>query len=152
MPSLDQIRTTYPAAKIASCRERDCELRLDGLRTFLVLKGERLTRDRRVCDCIVFAKLNRIVVVGLIELKHRIAHASEVREKLINASEIAFDILRACGTPENEFEFIHVVLATRWSSSEYRAIVGRKLRIRGQTFNIRAKGCGTSFRSLISSK
>jgi len=124
-----------------------CMLRLNGLSNYAVLNGERICKNRRICDCIIFTEGN---IIGIAELKSKTTHSSEIEEKLTNGSKIALNILEECSGNDIKFEFYHLVLAKRWHSSEYRIITSRKIIVRGKRYNIIPKRCGVSFSVVIS--
>ena len=148
MSVIDRIRNNFTNAIIHRCSEMGCRLRLNGLSNRVVLKGERICQDRRICDCIIFTGS---IIIGIVELKSKTANSSEIEEKLTNGSEIALNILERCCDNDIKFEFYHIVLAKKWRSSEYKAINSRKIVVRGKRYDIIPKRCGVSFAAIISS-
>ena len=151
MSVIDCIKGNFTDATVVRCSERGCKLRLSGLGNHVVLKGERVCKGRRICDCIIFTR-DSYVIIGIVELKSKTIHSGEVVEKLTNGSEIALAILKKCSnnTPLNH-KFYHVVLAKRWRNSEYVIITKRgKISVAGQKLPILLKRCGVSFSMLIS--
>jgi len=146
---LEVIKDNFTHAAMARCSEQHCELRLGGLSHYVVLKGERVCPDRKMCDCIVFVMMDDRMIIGIVELKSRTAHAREVIEKLTNASKSALKILDECGDRLVGLEFYHLVLSKRWNSSEYRVITGHKVSVRGKKYHIIPKRCGTSFAAVM---
>jgi len=122
MPVINRIKTDFSNAVVASCSERSCKLRLNGLSNRVVLKGERTCQDRRICDCIIFIK-DRCIIIGIVELKSKTIHSSEIVEKLTNGSEIALNILEECSDKRMKFDFYHLVLCKRWHTSQYKVII-----------------------------
>ena len=147
MLDIDCIKDNFANAIISRCSEESCELKLNNLSNYVVLKGEGICTDRRMCDCIIFTE-GICIIIGIVELKGKTAHANEIVEKLANASEIALDILENCS--ENlKYEFYHLVLCKRWRTSEYMVITNRKIRVRGKRYDIIPKSCGVSFSAVI---
>ena len=144
MSAIDCIKDNYITAIINSCAEKGCKLELNDLEEHIVLKGEKILQDRKMCDCIIFLKH----VVGFVELKSKTVHATEVVEKLTNGTKAAIDILEGCNN-STDFNFFHIVLAKKWNSSEYRVITKKKIKIRGKRYDIIPKKCGTSFCQII---
>lgn len=147
MTTIDCIKSNFTNTIVARCSEKGCKLRLNGLSDYIVLKGERICQDRKICDCIIFVRNNRII--GIVELKSRTAHPSEIKEKLINGSIIALDILEKCRDKQN-YEFYHLVLSKSWRPPEYRVIISRRIIVRGKRYDIIPKRCGVSFSAVIS--
>jgi len=148
---LEVIKGNLTHAVVERCAEQHCELRLDGLSNYVVLKGEQVCPDRRMCDCIIFVATESGVTIGIVELKSKTAHASEVIEKLTNASESALEILDGCGVRTAKPEFWHLVLSKRWDASEYRVITNRKIIVGGKKYPVIPKRCGTCFSAVIHS-
>jgi len=146
MSVIDCIKNNFTNAIIPRCSERSCRLKLNSLSNYVVLKGERICQDRRICDCIIFT---REIIIGIVELKSKTAHSSEIEEKLTNGSEIALNILESCSNNGIKFEFYHLVLAKKWHSSEYKVITSRKIVVRGKRYHVIPKRCGISFSAII---
>ncbi len=150
MTVISCIKKDFADMIIARCSEMGCKLKLNNLNNHVVLKGESISHDGKICDCIIFARDNP-VIIGIIELKSRNIHSSEIVEKLTNGSEIALGILERCHNDDMKFEFYHIALCKSWRSSEYRVIKSRKIVVNGKKYNIIPKKCGDSFSMLISS-
>lgn len=146
MPVIDCIKDNFTNAIIPRCSEMGCMLKLNGLSNHIVLKGETICQNRRICDCIIFTEG---IIIGIVELKSRTVHSSEIEEKLTNGSEIALNILDECNN-DMKFEFYHLVLAKKWHSSEYKVITSRKIVVRGKRYHVIPKRCGISFSAIIS--
>jgi len=95
MQILNCIKNNYNNAVVTRCSEKGCELRLDGLKNYVVLKGEVICHDRKICDYIIF-KINSSIIIGIVELKSKTAHPGEIEEKLTNGSKMALNILTEC--------------------------------------------------------
>jgi len=132
------------------CSEKGCELRLHGLGDLVILNGDGLCQDRKMCDCIIFSESDDLIV-GIVELKGRTVHASEVIDKLTNASEIAAGILESASRGRLSFQVYHLVLAKRWSTSEYEVLRHRRITVRGRRYHVIPKRCGISFSEVIAS-
>ncbi len=149
MPVINCIKSNFTNAIIARCSEMGCRLRLNGLSNYVILKGERICEDRRICDCIIFTRDN-CMIIGIVELKSKTIHSNQIIEKLTNGSKIALDILEECSDNGMNFEFYHLVLCKRWHSSEYRVIISKKIIVGGKRYDIIPKRCGVSFSAVIS--
>jgi hypothetical protein len=135
---------------MSHCSDRGCTFKLDGLPKRFVLKGEKISTDSKICDCIVFVVQNGLFI-GIVELKGRTVHASEVREKLANGIEIALQIFDRCTTNLPKFQIYALVLAKSWDISQYEVLTSRTLTVRGKKHGILPKRCGVSFSEVISS-
>jgi hypothetical protein len=103
-----------------------------------------------MCDCIIFAT-NKRIIIGIVELKSKTAHPSEIIEKLTNSSEVALSTLEKCRRNFTRLDFYHIVLCKGWDSSEHRVITSRRIVVRGKKYDIIPKRCGVSFSEVISS-
>jgi len=145
MSIINCIEHNFKNAIIPKCSEHGCSLKLDDLSNYVVLKGENVCKSQPICDCIIF--LENTNIIGIIELKSKTAHSSEIEAKLTNGSKIALEILKMCN--DIKCKFYHIVLAKRWRSSEYRVITQKKIKIEGKKYNIIPKRCGTYFSAVI---
>ncbi len=150
MTVISCIKKDFADTVIPRCSEMGCKLKLNNLNSHVVLKGESICHNRKICDCIIFARDNP-VIIGIIELKSRNIHSSEIEEKLTNGSEIALDILKKYCDNDTKFEFYHIALCKSWRSSEYKVIENKKIVVNGKKYDIILKKCGESFSMLISS-
>jgi len=138
---------------VSSCTERGskCKLKLGGMNEHIVLKGELLCSDQKICDCFVFAKEVDLGIVALVELKSRSVHASEIEEKLENSLERAIEILDDCGVSVKDVRIYLIVLAKNWSSNtEHKRIRRSAIKIRGIKEGIITGKCDNSLRDIIS--
>jgi hypothetical protein len=149
MAVINRIKKNHTNATIPRCSEIGCHLRLNGLNNYVVLKGEKICKDRKICDCIIFTSDNYITV-GIVELKSKTIHSSEIVEKLTNGLKTALDILEECNDDCMRYEFYHIVLCKRWRTAEYEVITHRKIQVKGKRYNIIPKKCGISFSNVIS--
>jgi hypothetical protein len=134
---------------VTHCSERSCKLKLVGLGNYVVLKGEKMRGDCKICDCLIFTE-NADGLIGLVELKSKNANATEIEEKLTNGLEIASRLLEKCGIKYVNVDFYLIVLSKNWRSSEYQVIKSRKVQFRGKRYDIIPRKCGLSFLDLIS--
>lgn len=150
MSVIDSIRADFSDKIIPCCDDNGCTLRLNDLNDYIIMKGERICIDRKMCDCIIF-KNNNIIIIGIVELKSKNPHVNDIEEKLNNSSAKAIEIFEQYCERNIKFELCHIVLAKRWKPPEYDLIKSKKIRIRGKRYDIIPKKCGDSFSTLISS-
>ena len=137
---------------VDSCNERRsrCMLKLDGMNEYIILKGERLCSDQKICDCFVFIEEVGLEIVALVELKSRSVHASEIEEKLENSLKWAIDILDDCGVGVSDVKIGLIVLAKNWRTVEHKKTRALVIKIRGMKEGIITGKCGDSIEKLIS--
>ncbi len=144
------IKKRFAYAVIKKCSESNCQLKLNGLSNYIVLKGEKICNDRKICDCIIF-KENHHIIIAVIELKSKNIRASEIREKLTNGREKGLMVLEKCNDNDT-IDFFHIVLYKNIRVPEYRVIAAEKIMINGKRHPVILKKCGESFSKLISDR
>lgn len=149
MAVINCIKNNYTNAIIPRCYKMGCHLGLNGLNNYVILKGERICTDRKICDCIIFTSDNYIII-GIVELKSKTVYASEIIEKLANGIKTALDILEEGNDNCMKFEFYPIVLYKSLHPAEYKVITSRKIKVKGKRYNIIPKKCGISFSTVIS--
>lgn len=149
MQVIDCIKDRFSYAVIGCCSEKNCELVLKGLNNYVVLKGEKLLPDRKSCDCIIFESDNYFII-GIVELKSKTVHASDILEKLSNSSIPPLKILEQCDESNLDFQFYPIVLAKKWHPSEFKVLSNKRITIRGKKYSIILKRCGIFFTQIIS--
>lgn len=91
MDRISRIRDEYPEAVVDKCSENNCGPTLRMAGKPVILKGECMNGGMKMPDCIIFGR-NPGHVVGIVEIKGRAAHASEIREKFCNSLGMAMGI------------------------------------------------------------
>lgn len=140
-----------PHAKAKRCCEARCELKLGGIRSLVLLKGELVLSDRKMCDCILFVVRDGLAV-ALAELKSKTAHAREIVEKLENASKAALDILAGCVPALAKPRLVFLVLAKSWHRSELKVLTGHGVSAGGTRYPVLPKKCGASLSQVLDSR
>ena len=149
MLDIASIKRNFAHALRRGCSESSCTLRLDYLSDHIVLNGEVICEDRKMCDCIVFV-VNSSVTIGVVELKSRTIHTSEVLDKLTNSSEIALGIFEKYGSRRTKPIFLHILLHKGLDGTERRKLGKTRIKVRGKEYGIITKPCGSFFSTIIS--
>ena len=90
---LRRIHAAFGGAERRGCCEQGCRLVLGGMTDCVVLKGEDVAGDRRICDClIIHAAIPPRVV--LVELKGGGAKPGQIFEKFSNAADLVSQMER----------------------------------------------------------
>jgi hypothetical protein len=144
VPIINQVSNKYDYAAVDSCCESGCRLGIDIARHRIILKGEKLCPNQRICDNIIFVE-NAVIKVVLVEFKRRNVDVGRVIEKLENCSEMALSIIGEF-YGNTSFDLCHVVISRSWRPHEYRILQSRRLTIRGRRFfiNIKSGNCSLS--------
>ncbi len=111
---IDEIISKYPNA-VCQCSERKCKANFDRFSHHAVLKGEKLTPNEAICDCIVFEN-GKKVWIYLIELKSRSLKPNSIKKKFCNGAFKAQSILNECGY-FGEYGFSIILLAKSYSNA-----------------------------------
>lgn len=143
------IKNTFADSLIRKCEEKGCKLRVNKLKHYVILKGEKICSNRKMCDCIIFTEKKNRIIIGIVELRSKTIHANEIKEKLDNGSKVAMNILERCCSSKLEFDFYHVVLSKKWKTSEYKVITNKNIDFKGKRYKILPKRCGCSFYEII---
>jgi hypothetical protein len=130
------------------CREGRCKLGLEAVPAFVLLKGELVRPNERMCDCIIFLGSPSPAVV-LAELKGRTVHAREVGEKLRNAAKAVADIIGECPSFGAQLGFLPITLAKQWTRSELKALGMESVMFAGVKHDIRHARCGARLSDLL---
>ncbi len=153
MSVINCINTEFADKKIERCSERGtgCKLKLDTSYEHIIIKGEKICNDRKICDCIIFVNQNGAIIVGIVELKSKHIDASDIKEQLTNGSKIALEILKECTDTCDTSEFYPIVLAKGGGrTSEHAMIRNAKIRFGSKKHRIITKKCGDSFFEIVS--
>ncbi|NQT86522.1 hypothetical protein HQ560_07140 [bacterium] len=144
----DHVGDELAHAQRKRCREAGCELKLDDIPSYILLKGEEIASDRKMCDGVIFLGQKPLRVV-LAELKSKTTHASDIVEKLKNGATAAHDILAACDIVPSTVDERLIVLAKRWSRSELKVLTSKRIAIDGRKRPILTKRCGIRLSSIL---
>lgn len=148
--SLDTLRIyigdVSPDAVVAKCEERSCFLDLQDISHRIVIKGEKVCRDK-ICDCIIFLEHSGTIVLCMVELKSKRVHASDIPDKFGNGARIALEILSNCGLRDPYILFF--VLHKGIRSPEYRNLSSERVYLDGRHHPIGIKRCGSRLSELL---
>lgn len=153
MSVIDCINIEFADKTIQRCSEKGtgCKLKLNASHEHVVLKGEKICIDRKICDCIIFVNQNNKLIVGIVELKSKHIDASGIKEQLTNGSKSALKILKKCPGTYDESEFYPIVLAKGWGRASRHAMIrNTKIQFGSEKRRIITKKCGDSFLEIIS--
>jgi len=153
MSVIDCINIEFADKTIKRCSEKGtgCKLKLNTSYEHVILKGEKICSNRKICDCIIFVNQNNTLIVGIVELKSKHIGASGIKEQLTNGSKSALKILKECPDTYNESEFYPIVLAKGWGrASKHAMIRNAKIQFGSKKRRIITKKCGDSFLEIIS--
>jgi hypothetical protein len=113
------------------------------------LKGEKICRNRKICDCIIFIERNGKIIVVIVELKSKTIDVNEVVEKFQNASQVASEILNSCNSGNHKVDFFPIVLAKKWRNIERKKLTDERIEFRNRNYLILPKSCGTPLNQIL---
>ena len=143
------VKQKYSHAVIRVCKDEGCRVSNKSLRDYVILEGEALVQNKKICDCIFFARLDGLVVC-VVELKAgEVSHAKDVVKKLANGAAAALDIIRKCGGKGGRFELLAFVLSGGMSSSAYRVLTRHCVKVGGECYPIATGRCGAALADLV---
>jgi len=144
----DSIAPELEPAKRQRCREGKCSLLLEGIGDFLLLKGDVVRTDVKMCDCIIFLDSPSPTIV-LAELKGKTVHASEAQEKIQNAAAVAAEITAKCETFRSCSRLLALVLARKWTVSAQKVLGRLRVTFAGRRYRIHHARCGKALSCLL---
>jgi len=148
MTSINSIREQYSSAVIRKCRERNCELKTGDLKNCVILDGEKVSQRGKRCDCIIFIK-DYDIFIGLVELKSRDIHATEIKKKFDNSVRITLGIIKTVNSIRKRRNFFFILLHKGINAIERKKLVEEKITVNGEQKDIIVKRCGTSFSDIL---
>jgi len=150
MTLCERLRQRCPHAVVPRCADQGCEMKLDGLRERVVLKGEQLAGNRfKMCDNIVVAELPPKLILAAVELKSNTTPAGAIIEKLDNGAREAAAMLSECGQSSSGVSFYPIALAKSWHSADLRKLARSRVSFNGRPYPISLKRCGTQLNQII---
>jgi hypothetical protein len=150
MNCIQCIGNKFANAIIGCCQEMGCELKINNLNNYIVLKGEKVCSNSKICDCLLFAEDSNCIIIGVVELKRKDIHANEIIEKLCNGLITVLDILVKCCSNNIKYDCYPILLYKNIRPPEYEIITSKKIKAKGKEYKIRPAQCGSSFLYLIS--
>lgn len=139
---VDEIARRHPSARAGSCVERGCKLKVGSDSEFLILKGEAVDPNHKMCDCLMFGSDGKIV---LVELKHSVQHVREIFEKFEKSVAASIGIAAEVGS--NASCVILVLVAKNYRNPiEHNRIAAKRIRHKSVTYRINTGSCGDSVR------
>ena len=125
-----------------NCREQGCRLCLTGISNCVVLKGEAVVKDKKMCDCIVIHAAHP-PRTALVELKSGNVKHNQVAEKFSNALDLVPRAEQVAFGSEKCRLSLLLLVKHRQHRSFYALWRRQKFKIRGAPYTVRVLPCGT---------
>ena len=146
-----RIAKAYPDAVQERCEEHGCSLGLEGLPERVVLKGELVPHQGRICDGLVFVAVEeRGVALAAVELKSGSYYPEEVLEQLQNGATAGSGI--ASEQQVTISRFLAVLLhrrGSRGSTAEFRHLRRAEIEFGGRKQRVTIEQCGACLSELV---
>ena len=139
---LRRIHAAFGRAERRGCCERGCRLVLGGITGCVVLKGEDVAGDRRICDCVIIHAAIPPRVV-LVELKSGGAKPGQIFEKFSNAADLVTQMGRRLFDGEEYDVGILLLVGRRRRKSLYKTCRAREFVVGGKKRAVQVLPCGT---------
>lgn len=144
--NIQSIKENCKSFRIKCCSEKQCKLKIDTTKKFVILKGELIVKNRpqKICDCLIFQNDGRII---LVELKSKSLNSTQIHDKFTNSVKEAMYIV---DDPKSNLKLFFVLLTkSHTNSSTFNALKQTKIRVHGVRYNIRMNRCGESLKRII---
>ena len=140
-----KIESLYKNATSRICCDSGCRLRIDVKEGLVILKGENLVSQTKICDCIIFQNNKKITMV---ELKSSSLNVSSILEKLTNGGEKSLEIADKVGITEPPLCFI--LLAKKYSNYfAYDRLIHEKVEVRTKKYPILLGRCESLYTKFV---
>lgn len=135
-----KIEKKYEHAVVSACCENNCKLQIGAEGEYIILKGEKLVTQGKICDCIIFRNDGTTVMA---ELKSSSLAVSSIVEQLTNGGKKAVEIAGKSGVSEHSLYFILMAKSFKNYSAKYR-LNHQKVRIGEKRYPIRRSKCNST--------
>ncbi|UJG41295.1 MAG: hypothetical protein K9W45_02255 [Candidatus Heimdallarchaeum aukensis] len=147
--TVSQFYSDYSRKK---CYERNCELKIDIDKEYIILDGDSLIKEKS-SDCIIIVETNHCLYIIIAELKNKSAKAKEVIEKLENGSKVVKTIVEEYCSKNIKKSYYPLVLSKGWRHySEIKIIKNISISISGKKHPILPVSCGYHLSRLLRTK
>jgi hypothetical protein len=144
---MGQITNCFGNSIVNRCRDEGCEFKAHGTKNLIVVKGEKLCPNRKVCDCIIFVPRGIRLAVFLVELKSSGHHVSHIIEQLTYGYEKAVEYLKDMDLfLLSDFSFL--VLTKKRKYPQFTMLSESRIDRAGKK-RILVKNCGFSLSELL---
>lgn len=111
----------------------------------MILKGDSLDPNNKMCDCLMFRKDGNILIA---ELKHRVQHMDAVFEKFTRSVAVSLRIASESGSKKNSVTLVLVSGPYR-RPLEHDQILSRPIKHAGIRYRIKPGRCGAQTNNFL---
>ena len=135
------VNNALSEAVMGDCCERKCKLGLVGISDFAVLKGEKVVKKQKICDCIIIQNTTPPRIV-LVELKSGGVKPNQVINKFSNALQLISEFNSVLFNNQ-ECRVMMLLLVKRRLSKTLRTIIrSHGFKLKGKRHFIITSHCG----------
>lgn len=141
----NKVKKAYKYAVEPTCCESKCKLEMDVKGEYVILKGEKMVTQGKICDCIIFQNNGTIAMA---ELKSRSLSVSSIVEKLTNGGNKAVKIATNVGAKRFNLHFILLAKSFNNYSATHR-LNFQKVQIGNMAYRIHRAECNKTISSIL---
>ena len=131
----------------SDCKENNCELNMNGVKDYAIIKGESITRREKMADCLIFHEEANFSIV-VCELKNNYLKPEHIKKQIQNGVKHILKILEHM-PPHTSPEIILVVLSKTLKVSYVRNLRRAGIEVSGKKFPVFARLCGHTFSEIL---
>ena len=139
------IKNEFHRKLVKHCKERSCKLQMDINSSFVILKGEKIAQNEKICDCFIIFSYNSRILLALVELKNKSIHRNEIEQKFKNSLKYAKELMNKCEIKEKDVDLVLILLKKGIKSSEFQVLRDIKFNRR----KIFIKKCGIKISEIL---
>ncbi len=153
MSFIDLVRERYSCAIINPCKEMGCEIKLSGYENYIILKGEKICQNGKMCDCIIIIESKDAISFIIVELKNKCAKVSDIEEKFdrgfLKISELEQFFLSTCKKPKKKCKIFPVIIVESWRVQEKKMLKSRRIPYKGHNYDIYDGKCNSFLKDIM---
>jgi hypothetical protein len=133
---------------VEKCCENDCKFIINSDIKPIILKGEKIFKQKKICDYIIFID-GDIIKFCLAELKSKTSHPSDIEAQLQNGADVIQNILNIINITCLPQNFYPLVLHKGMNNNAWRLLVKIKINVAGRKVPIDIQRCGAKLKSVL---
>ncbi len=131
----------------SDCEENNCELNMNGVKNYAIIKGESITQHEKMADCLIFHEEANFSIV-VCELKSNYLKPERIKKQIQNGVNHALKILEHMPLHTSP-EIILVVLSKTLKVSYVKSLRRAGIETSGKQFPIFARPCDRTFSEIL---
>ena len=147
------IRDNYSSLVRRSCQEKGTgnEIKPGKCKNSVVIKwDEYKLAPGSKCDCIIFAEEDGKIILGVIEMKSKTVHVSDVLKQLQACAKAAEDMVLECQGNPQAIEIFPIVTSKKIDRLDKKTLGNNKILFHGKRREIITQKYGLAFMKIVS--